>query len=62
MVGNPNCKKKNHVWHLCALKDCGLDEKDNQGYGKLIGDPQFKCEVCGLTANKAENLCNPQKI
>lgn len=62
MTGNPNCKNMGHAMHLCALKACGLDEKDNGLFAKLADNPRFICETCGDKANKAENLCKPKRI
>ena len=62
MTGNPDCNCTKHVFHICALKACGLEENDADGLGKLISNPKFKCKTCENTANKAENLCNPEKL
>ena len=62
MAGNENCKNVKHVFHICALKDCGISESGKNGFGKLIDRPKFKCEKCGQKANGADNLCNPKQI
>jgi hypothetical protein len=62
MVGNPECKSQKHPIHICALKDAGLSGKSFAEVAELVDSPKFRCEICGATANRAENLCNPKKI
>ena len=61
MAGNEKCKSNKHVFHLCALKDCGLGENDKV-FSELTSNPQFKCAICGDAADKADSLCDPKKI
>ena len=61
MTGNPECKSTSHAIHLCALRACGLGEQSNGIFAKLVDNPQFMCQNCKDKANKAENLCKPQK-
>jgi hypothetical protein len=61
MTGNVKCASSNHIFHICALRECGLTEKNCKAFGDLIAKPEFKCEGCGETAEKAENLCRPRK-
>jgi hypothetical protein len=62
MTGNPDCKKKEHKMHICALKAEGFDTKNPAKFKMLIENPQYECENCGSKANKAENLCKPLKL
>jgi hypothetical protein len=62
MAGNKDCKDVKHVFHICALRACGINEKNDGVFDQLIKAPQFRCEKCGDKANKAENLCKPQKL
>jgi len=62
MIGNPKCLSPNHIFHLCALRDCGLNDKNSETFFGLHCNPKFECEACGETSDKAENLCFPQKL
>jgi hypothetical protein len=62
MTGNPDCKKKEHKMHVCALKEEGFDTKNPAKFKALIEKPQYKCENCGAKARNAENLCEPIKL
>lgn len=62
MTGNPECKSTSHALHLCALRACGLDDHSDDIFTKLVGNPQFVCQHCKDKANKAENLCKPEKL
>jgi hypothetical protein len=62
MSGNPNCKKKEHKMHMCALKAEGFDKKNPAKFMALTENPQYKCENCGAKAKKAENLCKPVEL
>lgn len=62
MSGNPNCKKKEHKMHMCALKAEGFDKKSPVKFMALTENPQYKCENCGAKAKKTENLCKPVEL
>jgi hypothetical protein len=62
MTGNPDCKKKEHKMHMCALKAEGFDRKNPSKFKTLIENPHYKCENCGAKAKKAENLCEPVEL
>jgi len=62
MIGNSECICPNHIFHICALKDCGLNDKNSDTFCGLHRNPEYKCERCGETSENAENLCFPQKI
>jgi len=62
MTGNPDCKKKEHKMHICALNAEGFDKKNPKKFKTLIENPQYECENCGSKANKGENLCKPIKL
>lgn len=62
MIGNHTCLSPNHIFHLCSLKSCGLNDENSDTFCGLHRNPEYKCEDCGETSDKAENLCFPQKI
>jgi len=62
MAGNENCKKQGHMMHICALKAQQFDKKNPDEFQKITQNPEYKCDTCGASANKSENLCEPVKI
>ena len=62
MVGNPECKSPKHPVHICALKDAGLISQSCKEFTELTDNPKFRCEICGATAQNAENLCSPRRM
>ena len=46
-----------HEMHLCILRH--LDEAEAK---KLSTAPQYRCRRCDQEANRAKNLCSPQKL
>ncbi len=62
MIGNRKCLSPNHIFHMCTLKACGLNDKNSETFYGLHRNPSFKCEGCGETSENAENLCFPQEL
>ncbi|MFC1762396.1 hypothetical protein ACFL6U_09990 [Planctomycetota bacterium] len=62
MTSTTACKKPEHKMHMCALKADGFDKKNPAKYKELTADPEYKCDNCGATAAKSENLCKPVKL
>ena len=62
MIGNPECMSPSHVFHICALKHCGLNDRNSDTFCGLIRMQQYICGKCGEKSEKPENLCFPEKI
>ena len=62
MIGNPECLSTNHVFHICSLKACGLNDQNSETFCGLHHKPGFRCEKCGAESEEAFNLCDPQKL
>ena len=45
--------------HLCYLVSQGFSISDEQEYVDLTDHALFRCDHCGLHANRNENLCVP---
>jgi hypothetical protein len=51
-----------HAHHLCYIVSQGFDLTDERCYRALLEDPKFKCDHCGRTANRDQNLCVPVQV
>lgn len=45
--------------HLCYIVSQGFNLGDEQEYADLTDNALFRCDHCGLHANRNENLCVP---
>ena len=59
---NTACVSENHGTHLCHLMYEGFHFKNPQEYKEMVQDAQFRCQNCGRTAKKSEQLCEPVEL
>ena len=59
MSHNADCPDESHNKHLCHLMYEGFHFDHPQEYKQMVQNAQFRCQNCGRTANKSENLCAP---
>ena len=53
------CKdSESHREHMCSLMELGK----MQEVAELSKNPAFICKNCGVKADRAENLCNPEPL
>jgi predicted amidophosphoribosyltransferase len=52
--------KLGHEKHLCKM--IVGDQEDIENIKPLVNNPKYICKNCGRAANKAENLCAPEKL
>ena len=53
MENKMSCDSKDHLKHMCALKEQGLEESI-----KALSDkPVVECRHCGAKANSIRNIC-----
>ena len=59
---NSDCASENHGTHLCHLMFEGFHFSHPQEYKEMVQDAQFRCQNCGRTAKKSEQLCEPIEL
>ncbi len=52
------CMGKNHVNHMCQLKERG----DMATYERLAANAMVECEKCGAKSSDPEAVCNPVEL
>ena len=53
------CKdSENHREHMCSLMELGKMRE----VVELSQNPAFVCKICGVRADRAENLCHPEAL
>ena len=53
------CKdSESHREHMCSLMELGKMRE----VAELSKNPAFFCKNCGVKADRAENLCNPEPL
>ena len=62
MHGNYECFSPNHIFHICALKRCGLTKADCKDFAEVAKNPKFRCRICDEKAVSDTNLCDPEMI
>jgi hypothetical protein len=56
---NTECKSEVHNKHLCHLMYEGFHLSQSNDYKEMVQEAHFRCQNCGRTANKREQLCEP---
>ena len=51
-----------HEKHLCFMKNIGFIQKNFDEYKKLVRSGKYICVTFGRVADKAENLCGPERL
>ena len=59
---NSGCTSEKHGDHLCHLMYEGFHFNHPQQYKEMVQDAQFRCQNCGRTANRSEQLCGPVSL
>jgi len=59
---NTDCKNAGHQNHLCHLMYNGFHLKNPEDYKATVQDAQYRCQNCGRTAHREQNLCSPIKL
>lgn len=59
MEHNVDCTSEGHGTHLCHLMCEGFHLSHPQDYKEIVQDASFRCQNCGRTAGKSDNLCEP---
>ena len=54
-----SCQNSLHDRHLCFLMSEGLHYKHREAYKELVQEAQCRCQQCGRTAKRGDNLCMP---
>ncbi len=62
MTHNEDCKTDKHNEHLCFLMYEGFHLKNKEAYKQMVQDANYRCQNCGRTAKRAENLCVPIEL
>ena len=61
-MSNNEMPHEGHENHLCALYGEGMLKDNPEEWKKLVSNGRHVCRGCGRVANRAENLCDPQKL
>ncbi|MHC4882248.1 MAG: hypothetical protein ACYTFX_05780 [Planctomycetota bacterium] len=56
---NAGCKDVDHKSHLCYLMYEGFHFDHPAEYKAIVQDAQFRCQNCGRTAHKRDQVCHP---
>lgn len=59
---NAECGTPAHNEHLCFLMYEGFHLSNSQDYKQLVRNAEYRCQGCGRTAARQENLCDPVEI
>jgi len=51
-----------HEKHLCFMENVGYIQKNFDEYKRLVKNGKYICVICGRVAEKAENLCGPERL
>ena len=59
MENNESCASDVNNEHLCFLICDGFYETDKDAFRAMVQDAQYRCAICGRTAKREKNLCDP---
>jgi hypothetical protein len=62
MEQNADCASATHQTHLCYLMYEGFHFSHPDEYKQIVQDAQFRCQNCGRTAHRSDQLCNPVSL
>lgn len=56
---NTECCDDGHAQHLCYLMYDGFHFAHPAEYKAMVQDAQYRCQNCGRTAHRRDQLCSP---
>jgi len=56
---NADCASQAHDKHLCFLMYEGYHFDHPGEYKEIVQDAQFRCQNCGRTAHRSDQVCKP---
>ena len=59
MEHNTECTSQGHNKHLCFLMYEGYHFDHPSEYKEMVQDARFRCQNCGRTAHRSDQLCMP---